>query len=341
MVELDLIVEEDTCEIDCEIEETIDLGNTVVQPLTVTSNGTYTGGEQDGKRVAYNPVTVDVKPTVKDMIAFRGGASYLFRDAPYEDFTDIIAPDDFSGVTNLKGIFSNCIKAKRIPLINTSSVNNMNSAFDYCIELKEVSFSDTSKVVDFSNTFINCKKLVSLPRLDVSSAVNLTSMFNGCMALKEVPFSNAERANTYNSTFCNCQSLLVIPQLDLRNAKNVYRFNLNCFSLVEIWVKNIGLSLQVGSGTTYGHLIKQECLIHLIKELRNTGSAKTLTMGSANLVKITGDNAVYVKLVTITDEMREQDDLIDEKLPFEVCEATDEGAILIDQYVFLKNWEIQ
>jgi hypothetical protein len=49
---------------------------------------------------------------------------------------------------------------------------------------------------------------------------------------------------------------------------------------------------------------------------------------------------VYVKVIPITDEMRAEDDLIDEKLPFEVCESTDEGAMLIKDYVLEKNWTL-
>ena len=38
--------------------------------------------------------------------------------------------------------------------------------------------------------------------------------------------------------------------------------------------------------------------------------------------------------------MRAEDDLIDEKLPFEVCESADEGGMLTTDYVGLKNWSI-
>jgi hypothetical protein len=48
---------------------------------------------------------------------------------------------------------------------------------------------------------------------------------------------------------------------------------------------------------------------------------------------------VYVKTVEITDEMRAEDDLIDKKHPFEVCESTDEGAMLIKTYASsVKGW---
>ena len=112
----------------------------------------------------------------------------------------------------------------------------------------------------------------------------------------------------------------------------------NCSALTDVRLRNIKVSITVGSGTTYGHLLTVDSLVHLIYELRDTGSSKTLTVGSANLEKLAN---VYVRTIDITDAMRAEDDLIDKKLPFEVCESTDEGAMLITEYVMLKNWAVK
>jgi hypothetical protein len=95
----------------------------------------------------------------------------------------------------------------------------------------------------------------------------------------------------------------------------------------------------VGSGTSYGHLLTVDSLTHLIYELIKQSSSRTLTVGTANLAKLAG---VYVKAIDITDEMRAEDDLIDEKKPFVVCESTDDGAMLITDYAStIKNWTIK
>ena len=75
-----------------------------------------------------------------------------------------------------------------------------------------------------------------------------------------------------------------------------------------------------------------DTLLNTIQELVDTGSSKNLTIGSANLEKLAN---VYVKL---TGEAEEDETL--PKLPFEVCESTDEGAMLISEYVALKKWSI-
>ena len=63
-----------------------------------------------------------------------------------------------------------------------------------------------------------------------------------------------------------------------------------------------------------------------------------MTFGTANTAKLEN---VYVKLIDITDDMRAEDEYIDNKAPFEVCESTDEGAMLVTEYVTtVKNWKL-
>lgn len=113
----------------------------------------------------------------------------------------------------------------------------------------------------------------------------------------------------------------------------------NCKALTTCLLKNIKVNLTVGSGSSYGRLLTVESLLHLIQELINVNTSRTLTIGTTNLKKI---NTTYVKLVDITDEMRTEDPYVDQKLPFEVCKSTDEGAMLLTTtYVALKNWIIK
>lgn len=173
---------------------------------------------------------------------------------------------------------------------------------------------------------------------DISNVTSTYNMFRGCSALTEVPLLDTSNVTDMTYMFYECGSLYVVPSFDTRNVINMFNMFYACTQLIECWIKNIKTSLQVGSGTDYGHLLTVDSLVHLIYELRDTGSSKTLTVGSANLEKLAN---VYVRLIDITDEMRAEDDLIDEKLPFEVCESTDEGAMLITDYAYMKKWNIK
>jgi hypothetical protein len=254
------------------------IGATVIKPLEVTENGTYTAEEGE----AFNPVTVDIK----------------------EEGTEIYR----------------CCKVcydYKIKSTNTQG-KSWNAFFDKWTALTEVTEKDFpfyfgTGFFDVSYMFQYCGSLERVPLFDTSSATAIRNMFNNCFALK------------------------VVPAYDFRSAPAAQVIFGNMRAVEEIWIKNIGFTLQVASGSNYGHLLKVESLIHLIYQLRDTGSLLTLTMGAVNLDKLAN---VYVRLVEITDEMREEDDLIDEKLPFEVCESTDEGAMQIVEYAKLKNWNI-
>lgn len=242
----------------------------------------------------------------------------------------------FSDVTNLTddelfGIFSQ--------VDSDFAPTQIPQFFTRCSLLTKVPLFDTSNAQNAGELFRGCSKLKEVPAFDFSSLTNLYAMFSSCSELEEVPLfkTTTEKIQTAHYMFYDCRKLKKIPQFDLRNVTRLDYFSMLCVEITEIWVKNIKGNLQVGFGTSYGHLLTVESLIHLISELRDTGSAKTFTVGSANLEKLAN---VYVRPIEITDEMREKDDLIDEKLPFEVCESTDEGAIQIVEYAKLKNWNI-
>jgi hypothetical protein len=175
--------------------------------------------------------------------------------------------------------------------------------------------------------------------LDLPNIELINGMFSRCSELRDlgdIRFGNKLKQIHY--AFSDCNKLTRIPVIDMRNTTSALGVIGACASMEQVNFKNIGINLQVGSGTLYGHLLTVDSLINLIYELRDTGSSKTLTVGNANLEKLAN---VYVKTIEITDEMRTADDLVDEKLPFVVCESTDEGAIPIADYVIEKNWTLK
>ena len=246
---------------------------------------------------------------------------------------------DTSSVTNMFFMFSGCTILTTIPQLDTSSVTNMAGMFNGCSSLTTIPQLDTRSVTDMNSTFNGCNSLATIPQLDTRSVTSMNSTFSGCSNLTTIPQLDTRSVTSMNSTFSGCSSLTTIPQLDTRSVTTMISTFSSCRSLTNCYLKNIKTALTIGSGTTYGHLLTADSLLYIIKELVNTGSNKTLTMGSANTAKL---SSTYVKLIDITDEMRAEDDLIDSKLPFEVCESTDEGALaILTDYVALKNWSIK
>lgn len=161
-------------------------------------------------------------------------------------------------------------------------------------------------------------------------------LFAFCKRIEVLPVLYLPKVTTFYYAFDNCMKLKAVTIKQSRYIDAMVNAFQKCYSLEELYMDDIKANLQINQSS----YLKKESLIYLISQLRNTGSAKTLTMGSTNLAKITGDNAVYVRTIDITDEMRAEDDLIDEKLPFEICESTDDGAMLITEYAQLKNWQL-
>ena len=246
---------------------------------------------------------------------------------------------DTSSVTSMYNMFQDCSSLTTIPQLDTSSVTNMSFMFNNCGSLTTIPQLDTRSVTSMDNMFVSCSSLTTIPKLDTSSVTSMNNMFQGCRNLTTIPQLDTSSVTSMNGMFANCSSLTTISQLDTSSVTSMVSMFYGCKSLTNCYIKNIKTALTIGSGTSYGHLLTVDSLLYIIKELVNTGSSKTLTMGVANTAKLSN---TYVKLIGITDEMRAEDDLIDSKLPFEVCESTDEGALaILTDYVALKNWSIK
>ena len=128
--------------------------------------------------------------------------------------------------------------------------------------------------------------------------------------------------------FAGCEKLTTIPQMDISSATNVSSMFSYCRSLTNLDLRNIKLNLQIGSGTSWGHLLTVDSLVNTIKELMTQTSYKTLTMGTANLKKIVN---LYCKIIDDTDP----------KKTMELCESTEEGAMTLTDYAQLKKWNIK
>ena len=248
---------------------------------------------------------------------------------------------DTSKGTNFVSMFNGCSNLSNIPALDTSNGTNFYTMFRNCSKLSNIPALDTSKGTNFGNMFSYCSLLVSVPELDTSNGTNFTAMFNGCSNLSSIPALDTRKSSGFATMFYNCSSLVTIPKLDARACTSTNSFNntfYGCKALTNLTIKNIKANLTIGSASTYGHLLTVDSLVGIIYELINVSASRTLTVGSANLTKLAN---VYVKQIPITDEMRAEDEFIDSKLPFVVCNSTDEGATLIKTYAYSKGWTLK
>ena len=171
-----------------------------------------------------------------------------------------------------------------------------------------IDYDDTSNVTSMNGTFYYCYNLVELPPLDTRNVTNMTSIVQSCSKLRK------------------------ICQLNLINVTKADHMFYDCPKLEDVTLLNIKINLQVSSGSSYGHLLTLESLLGLCQECVNVNSSRTLTVGTTNMTKLSN---VYVKL---TNEPEEDETL--PKLPMVQCDSTDEGAMLIKDYMALKSWNL-
>ena len=247
---------------------------------------------------------------------------------------------DTSSVTTMLYVFANCESLTEIPSLNTSSVTTMAYMFSFCKLLTSIPSLNTSKVTRTASMFHGCSALTSIPLLDTSNVTDMESMFNGCSALTSIPSLNTSKVTSVKNMFSSCTSLTTISLFDMCKVTNNTSGMLgSCKSLQNLTLKNIRISLQLGSGTSWGHLLTDESLINTAKEVWDLTGATSNTLYVSTPSKARFD-AIYVKLIDITDEMRAEDQYIDNKKPCVVCESTDEGAMTLREYVVSKNWAL-
>ena len=289
------------------------------EPITITQNGTYTAPEG----VGYSPINVNVpskeEETKSITITENGTTTVLPTSGKVLSKVDI--------TTNVpQSVASGTVKKL---LDTTKSTYCLFYGFKGTSVDGLISYNDTSNVTNMANMFRNCPSLTTIPQLDTSKVTNMINMFDTCKALTTIPQLDTSSCISMNDMFYGCKKLTTIPQLDMSKAVGTSSMFANCQVLTYLKLLNVKSSVQIGSGTDWGHLIEKDCLIQIISELiKPSSGTRTLTMGTANKAKIAD---TYVKLLA--------DDGTG-KYPFEVCTSTDEGAMTIEAYCNSKNWTL-
>lgn len=313
-------------------------------PIPDLSATTATADDVLEGKEFFNASGEKVAGTYKDMLQARidvnNSCEYLFYE--YEgDNIDFAKNLDLSKVTKASRMFDGS-KIQNLPKEwNLSGVKEAVAMFSHSTTKapEEWDFSGLENANGLYNYWDGTGEL----RVYARNATNFQSLIYYSKKVTKIDLVDTPKATNFTGSFREASLLETVEGMNcvsVTNSNNLLTTFSACYKLTNLTIKNIRVSLQIGSGTSYGHLLTLDSLLNTIKELwTNTStSTRTLTMGTANTAKLAD---VYVKLIDITDEMRAEDEYIDNKAPFVQCESTDEGAMLITEYVTtVKNWQL-
>ena len=154
----------------------------------------------------------------------------MFQSCFKLEFIDV-SSFDTSNVEIMNFMFVDCFKLKGIKGINklnTKKVTNMTGMFENCLSLKYLNLEnfDTSNVTNMSYMFNKCKKLKEIKGMDKFNTINLTTtyaMFQFCTEIEKIDLSGFDTSNVTNMSymFNKCKKLKEIKGLNTFITKNV------------------------------------------------------------------------------------------------------------------------
>ena len=239
---------------------------------------------------------------------------------------------NYSNTTNLN-----------VSSFNTSKVKNMNNMFGrFGGTTLNLSNFDFSNVQNLSYFLYFCSNLVSvIADFNLQSCTNLNT-FLYSSKLSELHLYNTNNVTNMSGLVMSNSLLETLDTIDMYSCTSASNMVGSCPKLKNLTLKNIKISLQIGSSTSWGHLLTNASLLNTAQELwDNTanalGGTRTLTMSTTSKTNIQG---IYVKLATPTEEEIAADPYIENKKHCVECDSTDEGAMTLEEYIISKNWQI-
>lgn len=110
--------------------------------------------------------------------------------------------------------------------------------------------------------FLNCSNLVTIPPIDTSMCTSFNYMFKGCSSLKSIPIMDVSNGKSFVEMFAECENLESIQGL-------------------------VGLSMDLDLSSCTKLTV--DSLVKIINNLATVSTSPTLTMGEANLAKLSSD----------------------------------------------------
>ncbi len=156
-------------------------------------------------------------------------SGYVFYDFTLLNNIEFNSNFNTVRVTNLEGMFRNCLSIETLNLssFNTSNVTNMHEMFYNCDKIQSLDLSnfDTSNVTNMVSMFLDCDSLLSLDvkNFNTSNVTTMEAMFGNCDNIESIDVSNFDTSNVTNmrDMFSYNPNLKSITGLEDFNTSNV------------------------------------------------------------------------------------------------------------------------
>ena len=200
-----------------------------------------------------------------------------------------------SALTDTYLMFCQCEALESVPLFDTSSVVDMHLMFSECLQLTSVPLYNTSNAEDMSGMFWYCPRLTSVPAFDTAKAKNMFAMFTYCSALKAVPLFSTSNVTDMAGMFAH-SGIENSPLFDTRKVADMSNMFGDCASLKQVPLLSVAsvtdVSFMFGdcTGVKSGALAMYNQLARLspspshLECFKNCGSGTTT--GAAELAQI-------------------------------------------------------
>ena len=244
-----------------------------------------------------------IKPLLQDLTVTPTGDVQVFTpEAPYNGFETVTVGAAEQYYYSPRGIMYT-----ENMVMPDSATELVTSQYQGCEYLKSITLSSGITSLDVAYVFKGCTNLETAVLPPNAVGTIAAQFFQGCVKLKTVEIPSGITAFTSN-TFSYCYALekIILPEGFKSMTTNVFR---NCTSLTEVYlpgtVKSIGagafsgctaleyVTLGQGFGASVdfaaSNKFSADTIVAMFNALADlTGdTAKTLTLGAANLAKVT------------------------------------------------------
>ena len=220
------------------------------------------------------------------------------RKFEHDRFWDVY--QDYGNRTDYASAFAGkgWCEATFMPKYPITVVNGANNMF---LKTRFVDFkqhcADNGIVIDFSqatgtsNLFQSCAELTSVPDAcgNVPNTTRLDRAFYTCSVLSEVPVIDSRSCKDFNRIFNDCVGLVTVHGIDFTaNTGSLGYVFQNCNALKNLTIngtiKTSGLNLSWSTELSHDSLMS---VTNALEDYSGSGAAYTVTLGTANLAKLT------------------------------------------------------